>query len=426
MAASAASLVRATTSVARMFPAAPGATEARPPGAPVQPAHAATAQPAAAKLPRAGGQPATAQPATEQPAAAQPAAAARPPAFRRPATSQPSARPRTAAQKPRPARRGKPGLAIRSPTGTPPPPTAGGSAGPARRPARRWQLAGLIIAVVVLAGALAAVTMLKRPAASHGTGSTAGPGSSLLAGETAIRGQAVAWITAQVDHTAALACDAAVCSDLAQHGFPAANLNVIPATAPDPYGSQLLIASADVRSQFARRLTFYAPMLIASFGTGVARIDVRVIAANGAAYQGAFRQDLRARRNSGAELAGNKLVALTPAARVQLLAGDVDLRLVTALAFVVANHKEPISIVSFGGFGPGAAPGVPLRWAYLAESDPAARQRGAGYLTALLSYVRNLRPPYAPLNLSTVSLPPGRNVLRIEFAAPSPLNMLPS
>jgi hypothetical protein len=277
---------------------------------------------------------------------------------------------------------------------------------------------------VVLAGALAVVTLHRRPA-EQGPGSTAGPGSSLLAGESAIRRQAAGWITTQVDHNAPLACDAVMCAELAQHGFPAGNLNVIPSTAPDPYGSQLLIASADVRSQFASRLSFYAPMLIASFGTGAARIDVRVIAANGAAYQGALRQDLRTRKNSGAELVGNKLVALTRAARDELLAGDVDLRLVTALAFLVATNKEPIGIVAFGGFGPGASPGVPLRWAYLAESDPAARQRGAAYLKTLLSLAGNLRPPYAPLNLLTVSLPQGQKALRIEFAAPSPLGLLP-
>jgi hypothetical protein len=276
----------------------------------------------------------------------------------------------------------------------------------------------------VLAGALAAVTLFKRPSAPQAAGSTSGPGSGLLAGEAAIRGQAATWISAQVDHSTAIACDAVACSALAQDGFPAGNLNVIPPTAPDPYGSQLLIATADVRSQFARRLGFYAPMLIASFGTGAARIEVRVIAANGAAFQTALRQDLRARRTSGAELAGNKNATVTSAARAQLLAGDVDLRLVTALAFV--NQQEPVSIIGFGSSAPGAAAGVPLRWAYLAESDPAAPQRGEAYLKALLSLIRNLRNPYAPLSWLTVNLPDGSTALRIEFTAPSPLNMLPN
>jgi hypothetical protein len=232
----------------------------------------------------------------------------------------------------------------------------------------------------------------------------------------------VSWVTAQVDHKTSVACDAVMCSDLARNGFPPGNLNVLAAAAPDPYGSQLLIASTDVRSQFASKLTFFAPALIASFGTGSARIDVRVIAADGAAYQSALQRDLHQRQTSGSQLAGNKRVIVTPAARDQLLAGEVDLRLVTALAFLA--RQQAFSIVSFGSFAPGAATDVPLRWAYLAETDPAAPSTPA-YVHSLIAFAHSLQPPYAPLNVQQVPLS-GRNVLRIEFAAPSPLNMLPS
>ena len=261
--------------------------------------------------------------------------------------------------------------------------------------------------------------MLRHP--SHpAAGSPAGGG--LIAGETAIRGQAVSWITAQVDHNTSVACDAVMCSDLARHGFPPGNLSVLAATAPDPYGSQLLIASTDLRSQFASRLTFFAPALIASFGTGAARIDIRVIAADGAAYQSALQQDLSKRKTSGSQLAGNNRVIVTPAARAQLLAGEVDLRLVTALAFLA--RQQAFGIVSFGSFAPGAATDIPLRWAYLAETDPMVRSSPT-YVHSLVAFAHSLQPPYAPLNVSQVRLD-GRNVLRIEFAAPSPLNMLPS
>jgi hypothetical protein len=320
-----------------------------------------------------------------------------------------------------PAQPGRARPAAKSPTGVVPPPPGGQAYRGARLPARRWQLTGLIIAVVLLAGALIGITALRHPARPSG-GNSAGGG--LIADAAAIRGQAVSWVTTQVDHNIGVACDAVMCSDLAQHGFPPGNLNVLAPTAPDPYGSGLLIATADLRSQFASRLTFFAPALIASFGTGAARIDVRVVAADGAAYQAALRRDLRTRRTSGTVLAGNKSVTVTPAARAQLLAGEVDLRLVTALAFLAT--QEPVSIVSFGSFAPGAAPEVPLRWAYLAESDPAVRTSVPAYVQSLITFARNLQPPYAPLNVSPVSLPGGRKALRIEFAAPSPLNMIRS
>ena len=96
----------------------------------------------------------------------------------------------------------------------------------------------------------------------------------------------------------------------------------------------------------------------------------------------------------------------------------------TALAFLASS--EPVSIVSFGSFAPGAAPDVPLRWAYLAESDPAVATGGQAYVQSLISFARNLRPPYTPLSASPVNLPGGRKALLIEFAAPSPLGLLPS
>jgi len=149
-----------------------------------------------------------------------------------------------------------------------------------------------------------------------------------------------------------------------------------------------------------------------------------VIAADGAAYQAALQRDLQTRKTSGTVLAGNKQVIVTPAARAQLLSGEVDLRLITALAFLA--HQQPVSIVSFGSFAPGAASDVPLRWAYLAESDPAVRMSPAAYVQSLMTFARNLQPPYAPLNVSPVNLPGARKALRIEFAAPSPLNMIRS
>ena len=79
-----------------------------------------------------------------------------------------------------------------------------------------------------------------------------------------------------------VACDSVVCAGLAADGFPAGNLTVMKPAAPDPYGSVLVIATADVRSQFGSKLSsVYAPEVIASFGSGPNRIDVRVIAQSG-------------------------------------------------------------------------------------------------------------------------------------------------
>ena len=232
-------------------------------------------------------------------------------------------------------------------------------------------------------------------------------------------------MTSQVGHDIIVACDSVVCADLAQHGFPAGNLNVLGPTAPDPYGSQLVIATADIDSQFGGKLaTVYAPEVIASFGTGAGRIDVRVIAPRGpAAFQSALRTGLQAQKTSGAQLLRNSKITASASARAQLAAGDVDQRLLTLIAFMAG--QQPLDIVDFGSIAPGAGPSVPLRFAELAESNPHTHLSGSAYLRALLGLAHSEVAPYVPLSVGSVRLPGGQSVLRIEFAAPSPLGLQP-
>jgi hypothetical protein len=55
-------------------------------------------------------------------------------------------------------------------------------------------------------------------------------------------------------------------------------------TSTDPLGSDLVIATAAIRAQFGARLaSVYAPAIIASFGSGNARIDIRLVFPGGTA-----------------------------------------------------------------------------------------------------------------------------------------------
>jgi hypothetical protein len=210
---------------------------------------------------------------------------------------------------------------------------------------------------------------------------------------------------------------------LAARGFPAGNLTILRATVPDPYGSVLVIATADVRSQFGTKLALvYAPQVIASFGAGPNRIDVRVIAPLGpAAFRTALAADLAARKSSGRQLLQNPRITVAASARPLLAAGLIDSRLLTTIAFLAGQH--PIDIVGFGGASPGAGP-VPLRSVYLAESDPAAQMASSAYVQSLESVLQAQSPPYVPLSVSSVQLGGGAPVLQVEFAAPSPLGLL--
>jgi hypothetical protein len=234
----------------------------------------------------------------------------------------------------------------------------------------------------------------------------------------AVRAQAAAWAASQVSGGAIMACDPAMCAVLAQHGIASGSLLVLRPGASDPLGSDVVLATAAVREMFGARLvSVYAPELLASFGTGQDRIDIRALAPDGAgAYRTAIAADLRARRLAGSELLRDPLITFGSAARAQLATGQVDARLLTTLDTLAAS--EPVRVTAFLDDGPGAGPGVPLRAAELTASNTTARK--------MLAFFRAQRPPYLFVQAAIAAGPGGESVLTVEFAAPAPLGLLQS
>ena len=75
-----------------------------------------------------------------------------------------------------------------------------------------------------------------------------------------------------------------VCTNLVSAGFPSGNLVTLGPTSNDPLGSTLVVATGPIRAQYGSRLvSVYAPAVIASFGSGNARIDIRLVYPGGAA-----------------------------------------------------------------------------------------------------------------------------------------------
>jgi len=288
---------------------------------------------------------------------------------------------------------------------------------PGRRSASRTLSLIAYVVVIFLAGALAVALVRHTPAAVKSAGSRRGdPGSAAVA-----RSDAAGWIAREVSPGAIVACDPVMCSALQARGFPAGSLLMLGPSASDPLGSAVVVATAAVRAQFGRRLTsVYAPAVIASFGSGSALVQVLVTAPDGAAaYQVAQQADLRARRAAGQQLLDNPRITCPAQVRSELVAGDVDARLLITLAALAAEH--PVSILSFGDRGPGAGPGVPLRAAELAGP---AGPGGASYLSSSLAFLRAQRAPFLASTISTARLASGRTMLRVGFAAPSPLGLL--
>jgi hypothetical protein len=276
----------------------------------------------------------------------------------------------------------------------------------------------LVVVVVLVAGSLALV-LARHATTAAGKGGRTGTGAEL-----ATRDLAAAWAAGQVSRTAIVSCDLVMCQALQAHGVPAASLLELRPGRADPLDSSVVVATAAVRSLIGSRLVAAdAPATIASFGSGSTRIDIREIAPQGtAAYLSALRTDVRARQTSGTQLLDNRRITASATARGQLAGGQVDSRLLVVIAGLAA--QGPFAIVAFGDRAPGASPGIPLRSADLAETGGTAGPHGVAWVRSIVTFLRAQRDPYLAARIQTLRLAGGQNVLRIEFAAPSPLGLL--
>jgi energy-converting hydrogenase Eha subunit E len=268
------------------------------------------------------------------------------------------------------------------------------------------------VAIIVI-GSLAAV------AVKHFSGSPA-TSAAVARQEKAVGARAAAWVAGQVSPDVTVSCDVVMCAALKADGFPAGKLVVLGPASPDPVPSVLVVETATVRELFGGSLaTASAPVALASFGSGSSTITVRVVAPHGAAaYRASLNADLAGRKASGAALLKYSRITVSATARSQLVAGQVDSRLLLALALLAGS--QPVDIVRFGNPGPGASPGVPLRFVDLAESVAAAHMDSAAYARAALAVLGRIDAPVRPAR--AVSGPvQGQAVLRVEFVAPSPL-----
>jgi hypothetical protein len=207
-----------------------------------------------------------------------------------------------------------------------------------------------------------------------------------------------------------------MCQALKAHGVPTNHLLALgPNNTASPFGSEVVVATAAIRNQFGSRLaSVYAPAVLASFGSGNARIDVRVIAPHGAAtYLDQVRADQQLRKSNSAALLTLPGIVISPSATSQLATGQVDSRLIVLLAWLAPTYR--LDVVAFGDSGPGSTAGMPLRSVTLTGTT--------ANLRSILAYVRTHEtavylPTYAQIIQRT-----RRSELVMEFSAPSPLEL---
>jgi hypothetical protein len=289
---------------------------------------------------------------------------------------------------------------------------------------RRHRVATLTaLAATALVASGLAISLAHHVGAASATGREAAQAGALTGpvAHSPAAGTAAAWVVRQVGRDAVVGCDPGMCRLLQARGFPAGSLLALRPGAPGLHLCDVIVATPAIGKLLGSRVEAEdAPAVIAGFGSGRARIDIRAIAPRGAAaYRAALSADWAARQKAAAQLVKSPRIHTGSAARQELLTGQVDSRLLITLAALAVSY--PVHVMGFGDAGPGAAAGMPLREMDIAGTgSPAYR---AAELRHIRSSVLAQHSVFLPAHVSLVRLAGGA-ALRIEFGAPSPLGLL--
>jgi hypothetical protein len=285
---------------------------------------------------------------------------------------------------------------------------------PGGRPRRLVFVLSALLAMAVGAGVTLAFT--QQAGAPAPRPSDTAQKTTALQLAAADRHQAAAWIVAQVGKNVVVACDPEMCAELQKSGFPAGQLMELQPSAPDPLGSVLVVTTPVIRNQFGPRLaSVYAPLVIASFGSGAEQVDVRYVAPDGTkAFEAQLAADQKNRIAAGEQLLTNKNVQASPAARQALLAGQVDPRLLVTLSALA--HLMSLHLIAFVDSSPGVSSGVPLRGAEIGAAAAAG-------LPAMVAFLSAQRTPFAPAVAHVTQIAGGQSVVTVRYDAPGPMGL---
>ena len=176
------------------------------------------------------------------------------------------------------------------------------------------------------------------------------------------------------------------------------------------------MATPVIRNQFGTRLaSVYAPLVIASFGSGAGRVDVRYIAPDGSqAFEAQLATDRKNRIAAGDQLLTNNHVQASAQARKALLGGQVDPRLLVTLGTLAGLMR--IQLITFDDPSPGASSDVPLRGAELGAT-------AATGLPAMVAFLKAQQDLYAPAVARITQIANGQRVVTVRYDAPGPMGL---
>lgn len=244
--------------------------------------------------------------------------------------------------------------------------------------------------------------------------------------------QAVTWIDTNVPKDNRLIVDDSLWLDLVRDGYPRNNvvwyykLDTDPAVeALSPQGWRdfdYVVSTNSLRTLPAvspeARSALANSTVVATFGTGVQRVEVHRIQPQGRAAATAQQAaDLKVRRQAGRELTRNVGLHLTGSAAGELTAGAVGPRLLSMLAGLSAQHTLTVS--GFPAVFGEKNTDDPRRQVRITAVDGAPVSPGSRPTRAVETWLRAQQPPYRPAAL-TVS----GGALTVVYSRSTPSGLL--
>jgi hypothetical protein len=292
---------------------------------------------------------------------------------------------------------------------------------------QRLLLIAMVLAVAAFCSVLEGPRLFGGPSDPHHRRHAVpvGPSPAERAAD-ASRNDAASWIRRWVAADAIVACDPVMCQTLVAHGIDPERLQRLNPAASDPLAADVVAATLAVRNEFGRRLvTVFAPAALASFGTGDAEVDVRVVG-DGPGYLRALRSDVSARKLAGTALLHNPEISATGLAARELAGGQVDSRLLTNLA-ALSRWACPLSVLSFGGRGPRSTLGMPLLSADITPliGGPGVRVTSGRSQAEMVREVHRIEQflntqitPLRPASFAPLRGAKGQLTVQVDFSAP--------
>ncbi len=283
---------------------------------------------------------------------------------------------------------------------------------------QRLLLIALALAVATIGSVIEGPRVLSATSDRHDRRQAAVEPTPGQRAAASARVKAAIWIHRWVAANADVACDPVMCRTLDAHGVTYERQLDLSTSATDPLGADVVVATLVIRNKFGRRLaSVYAPAVLASFGTGDAEVDVRMVG-DGTAYLKALRSDVATRKRAGVALLHNHRIEATGTAARELAAGGVDSRLLTNLA-ALADWGCPVSVLSFGGRGPRSTAGMPLLSADIApQAGRGSPVEIAREMSRIERFLNSQITPLRPASFAPLPGANGRMTVQVDFTVP--------